>query len=92
MEQQLDLHLAARVHVSKHHHWTVHCTRDNLAPMAAAMMLTGHMMGHFETHNISEKLLDLTFREPRMFSDMTCVGTNLLDLEGCYLYFDDNKK
>ena len=52
LEQQLDLHLAARVHVSKHRHWTVNFTRDNLAPMAAAMMLTGHMMGHFETHNI----------------------------------------
>lgn len=95
LEQRLDLHIAERVHVSKHHHWTVHFTRDNLAPMAAAMMLTGHMMGHFDTHSISEKLLDLPCREPRMFSGMTCgypgTATNLLDLEGCYLYFDDKK-
>lgn len=91
LQQRLDLHLSAWVHVSKHHHWTVHFTRDNLAPMAAAMMLTGHMTGHLETHNITEKLLDLPFREPKAFSDMTGSGTKLLDFEGCYLYFDDNK-
>ena len=56
LEQRLDLHLSARVHASKYHHWTVYFVRDNLAPMAAAMVLTGHMMGHIETHNISKKV------------------------------------
>ena len=92
LEQRLDLHISARVHPSKHHHWTMYFVRDNLAPMAAAMMLTGHVLGHLETNNISEKLLDLPFGDPSAFSDMAGVAPELLDLEGCYLYFDGVKK
>ena len=91
MEQRLDMHLAARVHKSKRRHWTVHFVRDNLARMAAAMMLTGHMCPHLASHDIRERMLNLSSND-EMGAFSRIESSELLDLEGSYLYFDTRKK
>ena len=64
--------------------WTIRFTQDNLAPMAAAMCLVGHIVDDLSTHRWEECLLELPMKE--MFQRI--IPGNLGDLEGCYLYLD----
>jgi hypothetical protein len=54
MKPRLDQHVADRVDESKHNHWTLRFTRDNIPPMAAAMCLLGHVVDDLEVFDISE--------------------------------------
>ena len=86
LRQRLDLHVSERVDASRHNHWTLGFTLDNIPPMAAAMCLVGHIVGDINMYGIHERLLHLPMRE--MFQ---IVSGDLASLEGCYLYFDKCK-
>ena len=86
LEPRLDYHIAERVHRTRHNHWTLRFTRDNLAPMAAAMCVVGHIVDDLDTYSIDERLLVLPMKE--MFQ---IISRDLRSLEGCYLYFDKEK-
>ena len=59
--------------------------------MSAAMILTGHMCPHLPFHDICERMLDLPSNdEMGVFSRIE--SSELLDLEGSYLYFDTREK
>ena len=52
MAARLDLHIDDRVDkTSRHSHWTLQFTRDNLPSMAAAMCLAGHIVDEIESMN-----------------------------------------
>lgn len=86
MAARLAIHIDDRVDSSRHNHWTLQFTRDNLPPMAAAMCLVGHIVDDIETYGIDECLLKLPMEE--MFQ---VVSGNIGKLEGCYLYYDPKK-
>ena len=86
MAARLDLHIDDRVDKSRHSHWTLQFTRDNLPPMAAAMCLAGHIVDEIETYDISECLL----KQPTDEIFQVASG-NLGKLEGCYLHNDPKK-
>ena len=87
MAARLDLHIAGdRVDSSRHNHWTLQFTRDNLPPMAAAMCLAGHIVDEIETYDISECLL----KQPTDEIFQVASG-NLGKLEGCYLHNEPKK-
>ena len=55
------------------------------------MILTGHMCPHLPFHDICERMLDLPSNdEMGVFSRIE--SSELLDLEGSYLYFDTREK
>ena len=66
--------------------WTIRFTQDNLAPMAAAMCLVGHIVDDLSTYRWEECLLELPTKE--MFRIISGV---LGGLKICYLYFDKVK-
>ena len=78
MAARLDLHIDDRVDKSRHSHWTLQFTRDNLPPMAAAMCLAGHIVDDIDTYDINECLL----RQPTDEIFQVASG-NLGKLEGC---------
>jgi hypothetical protein len=86
LDPRLNFHIGDRVDETKHDHWTLQFTRDNISPMAAAMCLVGHVVGDIKKHRLDERLLVLPMEE--MFQIIT---GDLISLEGCYLYFDKCK-
>ena len=87
MEQRLEYHIAERVDLSRHHHWTLNFTRDNLPTMAAAMCVVGHIVDDLDTYSLDECLLQLPMIN--LFQIMT---GDLSGFEGCYLYYDSKKR
>ena len=83
---RLNLHIDDRVDSSKQGHFTLRFTRDNLAPMAAAMCLAGHVVGSVERCRLDERLLALP-----MYANYGMMVGSLAEMEGCYLYFDPCK-
>jgi hypothetical protein len=84
MEQRY--HIAERVDLSRHHHWTLHFTRDNLPTMAAAMCVVGHIVEDLDTYSLDECLLQLP-----MTNLFQMITGDLSGFEGCYLYYDSKK-
>jgi len=83
LEPRPNQHIAERVNKSRHNHWAMRFSPDNMPPMAAAMCLVGHIIDDIECYSIAECLLTLTMDET-----FQVVSSNLSSLEGCYLYFD----
>ena len=52
MRERLELHVVNRVDHSRHHHYTLDFIRDNLASMAAAKCLVGHIVDDREFYKI----------------------------------------
>ena len=96
LRQRLDFHISGRVDRRRWHHWTLDFVRDNLAPVAAAMSLVGHIADDLDTYAMYERLLMLPTED--MLEDRFKIISNLPSdhtlgqLEGCYLYFDTKKK
>ena len=58
-EPRLGSHISKRVDPSRHNHWTLRFTRDNFAPMAAAMCLLGQIVDDLCTYGWENCLLKL---------------------------------
>ena len=87
METRLDLHIDDRVDISRRDHFTLRFTRDNIPAMAAAMCVAGHVVPTIGMYRLDERLLVLPMKED-VFQVIT---GHLSGLEGCYLYFDQQK-
>ena len=82
-EPRLGSHISKCVDPSRHNHWTLRFTRDNFAPMAAAMCLLGKIVDDLCTYGWENCLLKLPMEEV-----FQLISGDLSGLEGCYLYFD----
>ena len=87
MLTRLTLHVADRVDASQREHFTIGFTRDNIASVAAGMCLSGHIVSDIDSYRIDERLLVL----PVLGNTFKLVKGRLAQLEGCYLYFDQQK-
>ena len=87
MLTRLALHVADRVDASRREHFTIGFTRDNIASVAAGMCLSGHIVSDIDSYRIDERLLVL----PVLGNTFKLVKGRLARLEGCYLYFDQQK-
>ena len=85
METRFEFHIAERVHSSRQDHWTLKFTRDNLAPMAAAMCMFGHVVDYVKEYRLEECLLS----SPNMFE---IISGSIGKLEGCYLWNNPRKR
>ena len=79
----LDYHIAKRVHPSRQSHWTLAYARSNLPPMAAGMCLSGHVVDDIDCFGSNECML-----QRQLAGFFQFVDRHLLELEGCYLYWD----
>ena len=80
---RLNLHIHKRVALEKQSHFTSKFTRDNIAPMAAALCLVGHTVNNVKRCRLNEGLLALP-----MHANYGMMAGDLEGLQGCYLYFD----
>ena len=87
MRPRLNWHISKRVDNSRQNHWTLQFTRDNLAPVAARICLAGHAVDDIDTYGMPEGLLKLPIDQ--VFG---VVCGDLLELEGCYLYYHKKKR
>lgn len=87
----LDSHINKKVEQSKHHHFTLEWTRNNLAQFAAVVSLAG------QVHNepLSLGLTDCLLKHPTFVDAFLRVDENdkdkeqeLSNAEGCYLHYD----
>mmetsp|Transcript_9859 Transcript_9859/g.17267 ORF Transcript_9859/g.17267 Transcript_9859/m.17267 type:complete len:268 (+) Transcript_9859:1034-1837(+) len=83
---RLDFHVAEKVDPTRHNHWTLRFTKDNLSPVAAGMCLVGHVVDDLDTYSLNECLISLPMNEL-----MQIISGDLASLEGCYLYYDKIK-
>mmetsp|Transcript_22611 Transcript_22611/g.34254 ORF Transcript_22611/g.34254 Transcript_22611/m.34254 type:complete len:444 (-) Transcript_22611:16-1347(-) len=92
LSARLSFHVSGRVHQTKQQHWTINrFTPDNLAPMAAAMCMMGHIVDRVERWRMDECLLSLPMHDLFPLLDDEDGDKELGKLEGCYLFFDWEK-
>jgi len=96
MEQRLEHHIDARVDIRRKYHYSLDFIRDNLASVAAAKCLVGHIVNDLQSFTTNECLLGHPNEHisADSFLPMTKQPEDLpLDsLEGCYLHYDPTKK
>ena len=54
MQERLELHIAGRVENLRLRHYTLDFIRDNLAAMAAAKCIVGHVVNDYEFYKIDD--------------------------------------
>ena len=96
MQERLELHIAGRVDKSRLHHYTLDFIRDNIAAMAAAKCIVGHIVDDYEFYRIDDCLLippkENAVEDVFQSVSKQSTDSKLVSSEGCYLHYDGLKK
>ena len=94
LQQRLYIHISDRVDERRRHHWTLNFIWENLASVASAKFLVGHIADHLEFCGVHECLMMIPKEDAYdyVFQSILNQPEGLGTLEVCYLNYDTKKK